>query len=177
MVSPLSLSNVLTVMVAIACLWSIVPQGRGGIVRVWRLAVPACFAAVESLVLLAGVFESTIYHDAEWLVAAAVGGILGRMRGWSVPIDVDHARDLVRLKPSVDAHMAAMCLAVLAAVDFLSAAVEEAVLPTDWVSAAAAFFAAYIGFRALAIVVRARRAPHVTLDNAWIAPSSSTPGE
>ena len=178
MMSPLSLSNVLTVLVAVACLWTIVPQARGGIVRVWRLAVPACLAAVEALVLLAGVFEATIYHDAEWLVAAAVGGVLGRMRGWSVPIEVDRARDLVRLKPSLDAHVAAMCLAVLAAIDFTSAALEDAVVPADWVAAAAAFFAAYIGFRALAIVVRAKRAPHVTLDSAWtITPSSSTPGE
>lgn len=176
MISPLSLSNFLTLFVAFACLWSIVPQARGGIVRVSRLAVPSALAAVEALVLLAGVFEANIYHDVEWLVAATAGGVLGRMRGWSVQIDVDRAHKLVRLKPSLDSHIAAICLAVLAAVDFISAALETAVLPADWVAAAAAFFAAYIGFRALAIAVRAGRAPHVELDGAWtITPSSSTP--
>ncbi|MBS0539988.1 MAG: hypothetical protein JSR47_14580 [Proteobacteria bacterium] len=178
MISPLSLSNLLTVCVAFACLWSIVPQARGGIVRIWRLAIPAALAAVQAFVLLAGVFEASIYHDLQWLVAALIGGVLGRMRGWSVSIEADRARDLVRLKPSMDAHIAAMCLAVLAAVDLISAALEDAVLPANWVAAASAFFAAYIGLRALAIAVRATRGPHGTSDGGWgITPSSSTPVE
>jgi len=178
MISPLSLSNVLTVFVALACLWSIVPQARGGVVRVSSLAVPSALAAVEALVLLAGVFESTLFHDAEFVIAAIAGGVLGRMRGWSAAMEADRARRLVRLKPSLDSHIAAMCLAVLAGLDFISAALEQAVLPADWIAAAAAFFAAYIGMRALAIAVRATRAPHVELDGGWaITPSSSTPVE
>jgi hypothetical protein len=37
MISPLSLSNVLTVLVALFCLWTMSPQARGGVMRLWRL--------------------------------------------------------------------------------------------------------------------------------------------
>lgn len=178
MVSPLSLSNVLTVIVALACLRTIAPQVRGGVVRLWRLALPVCFAAVQALVLLAGIFNETIHHDAEWIAAAAVGALLGRMRGWASPIEVDRTRQLVRLKPSVEPQMAAIFLVILAAIDFASASLEAPVLPADYVAAGAAFCAAFIGFRALAIAVRATRAPHVELHGGWpITPSSSTPAE
>ena len=178
MIAPVSLSNVLTVFLAVACLWTIAAQSRGGVVRPWRLAVPPCFAAVESVVLLAGVFDATMTHDAEWLVAAVVGAMLGRMRGWTLPVEVDRTRNLLRLRPSIDAHLAALCLCILAAIDFTSASLEDPIEPTDWVAAAAAFFAGYIGCRALAIAVRAMRAPHVELSGAWaITSSSSTPAE
>jgi len=163
MIAPLSLSNVLTVMLAIACLYTIASQSRGGVVRLWRLALPPCFAAVEALVLLAGVFDATLGHDAEWVVAAIVGALLGRMRGWSMSVEVDRMWELVRLKPSFDGQLAALALFGLSAVDFTSAALEEPVVACDHVAAGASFFAGYLGARALAIAVRAMRAPHVEL--------------
>jgi hypothetical protein len=54
------------------------------VVKLWRLAIPACFGAVVAFMLLAGVFEATLESDAEWLVAAAAGIVVGRMRGWSL---------------------------------------------------------------------------------------------
>ena len=169
MIAPLSLSNVLTVLFAVLCLWIIVPQARGGAVKLWRLAVPPILATVQAVVLLAGDFDATLAHDAEWVAAAILGAAFGRMRGWTLPIDVDGARDLVRLRPSIDAHLAALGLVVLAAVDFISAGLEQAVLPTEHVAAAAAFLAGYIGCRALSITVRARRIGRPT--------PSSTPAE
>ena len=55
MISPLSLSNVATVIFAAICLWTIAAQARGNVVKLWRLAVPPSFAAVQAFVLLAGV--------------------------------------------------------------------------------------------------------------------------
>ena len=49
MISPLSLANVLTLFAAFFCLWTMSPQARGGVVRLWRLAIPAAFAAVVAL--------------------------------------------------------------------------------------------------------------------------------
>jgi hypothetical protein len=169
MIAPLSLSNVLTVIFAVLCLWLIVPQARGGAVRLWRLAVPPILAVVQAIALLAGDFDASLSHDAEWVAAAILGAVAGRMRGWTLPIDVDRARDLVRLRPSIDAHFAAIGLVVLAAIDFTSASFEEAVVPTEHVAAGAALLAGYIGSRALSITVRARRAAHLT--------PSSTPAE
>jgi hypothetical protein len=73
-----------------------------------------------------------------------------------LPVEFDRARDLVRLRPSIDGHLAAWGLVILAAVDFISAYLEGAVVPPDIVAAGAAFFAGYIGCRAIAIGVRAR---------------------
>lgn len=157
MISPLSLSNVITVLVAVLCLWTIVPQARGGAVKLWRLAMPPILASIQALVLLAGVFDATLVHDAEWLAAGMLGILLGRMRGWTLPIDIDRAHDLVRLRPSIDAHVAALGLVVLAAIDFTSASLEEPVMPADYVAAGAAFLAGYIGCRALSIAVRVKR--------------------
>ena len=169
MIAPLSLSNVLTVVFALLCLWIVIPQARGGAVKLWRLSMPPILATVQAVVLLAGDFDASLMHDAEWVVAAILGAAFGRMRGWTLPIDVNPTHDLVRLRPSVDAHVAALGLVVLAVIDSTSATLEEAVLPTEHVAAAAAFLAGYLGCRALSIMVRARRTGHAT--------PSSTPAE
>ncbi len=80
--APLGLSNVLTVLVAVGCLWTMLPQSRGGVLKLWRLAMPACLAVVQALVLLAGVFDATLGHDAEWIAALIVGGgaLIGAIR-------------------------------------------------------------------------------------------------
>ena len=157
MIAPLSLSNVITVLMAFACLWTIVPQARGGNVRLWRLAVPPGFATAQALVLLAGVFDATFLHDVEWLAGGVFGAVLGRMRGWTLPFTVDRVRRLLRVQPSIDIHVAAIGLVVLATIDFASASFEDPIVATDYVAAGAAFFAGYIGGRALAIAVRVSR--------------------
>jgi hypothetical protein len=163
MIAPLSLSNVLTVLVALLCLWTMAPQARGGVFRIWRLAIPACFSAVQALVLLAGVFEATFAHDAEWLAGLVIGGIGGRMRGWTMPMVVDQMRGLVKLPPASDGWLAACALVALAGTDFTSASLEDPVVEPQHVAAAAALCAGYIGCRALSLIVRSVRAPHVEL--------------
>jgi hypothetical protein len=163
MIAPLSLSNVLTVLVALLCLWTMAPQARGGVFRIWRLAIPACFSAVQALVLLAGVFEATFAHDAEWLAGLVIGGIGGRMRGWTMPMVVDQMRGLVKLPPASDGWLAACALVALAGTDFTSASLEDPVVEPQHVADAAALCAGYIGCRALSLIVRSVRAPHVEL--------------
>jgi hypothetical protein len=163
MISPLSLSNVLTVLVALLCLWTMAPQASGGVFRLWRLAIPACFAAVDALVLLAGVFDASLAHDAEWLAGLVLGGIAGRMRGWTMPVVVDQMRGLVKLPRAGDGWLAACALVVLSGIDFTSAWQEDAVVEPQHVAAAAALCAGYIGCRALSLIVRSARAPHVEL--------------
>jgi hypothetical protein len=163
MISPLSLSNVLTVLVALLCLWTMSPQARGGVVRIWRLAIPGCFAAVESLMLLAGVFDATFAHDAEWLAGLVLGSVIGRMRGWTMAVEVDQTWGLVRLPRTNDGRVAALALVVLSAIDFASATFEDSTIEPQHVAAAAALCAGYIGCRALSLIVRSVRAPHVEL--------------
>jgi hypothetical protein len=164
MIAPLSLSNVFTVVMAVTCLSTILAQSHGNVIKLWRLAVPASLAVVQALVLLAGVFEATFVHDAEWLVAGVMGSVVGRARGWAVPIAVDHARSLVRLPRNFDGTFAALALVGISLVDFAGATFEEAIVPCDIIAAGAAFIAGYIACRSLATAVRAGRAPHVELD-------------
>jgi hypothetical protein len=163
MIAPLSLSNVLTTLCALLCLWTTSPQASGGVWRLWRLATPAAFAAVVSLMLLSGVFVATWQHDAEWLVALLLGGLAGRTRGWTLPVEIDQMWGLVRLPRSKDALIAAFGIVAMAALDFASAALEEMLLEPQHIAAGSALFAGFIGCRALAIIVRSTRAPHVGL--------------
>jgi hypothetical protein len=166
MISPLSLSNLLTVLFALICLWTIANQTRGAVIKLWRLAIPPCFAAVNALVLLAGVFEASWEHDAEWLLAVLVGAFLGRMRGWTIEVEVDRRRELVRQHPSADGPLIAVVLVLLSLADFVGAALLDPVLEPQHVAAGAAFCAGWLGARALAIAVRTTRLPHVELSSA-----------
>jgi hypothetical protein len=166
MIAPLSLSNVITVAFAMICLWTVAGQARGAVIKTWRLAVPACFAMVDALVLLAGVFEANMEHDAEWLVAALVGALFGRMRGWSIELEVDQRRDLVRQHRSPDGPLIAIALVLLSLMDLIGAALVDPVIEPQFVAAGAAFCAGWLSARALAIGVRTTRLPHVELSSA-----------
>lgn len=166
MIAPLSLSNLITVVLAVICLSTILPQARGNVVKIWRLAMPACLAMVEAFILLAGVFEADFASDAEWLAALVVGGIAGRMRGWALAIEVDQASGLMRQRRSPDGTIAASALVLLALIDFASAALREVWIDQEHLAAAAALFAGFLGTRALAMAVRTTRLPHHELHTA-----------
>jgi hypothetical protein len=166
MISPLSLANLIALLVAFVCLWTMSPQARGGVIRLWRLAVPAVFAAVVALMLLSSVFDATFRHDAEWVIALLLGGVIGRTRGWALAVDIDQMFGLARLPRTVDGLVIASGLVGLAAIDFISSALEEVFIEPVHVAAGAAFCAGYLGCRAIAIIVRATRAPHVGLHDA-----------
>ena len=126
MIAPLSLANLITVIFAALCLWTIANQSRGAVVKAWRLAVPPCFAAVVALVLLAGVFEATLAHDAEWLVAAAIGALLGRTERLGDEVEVDRRRDLVRQHRSADGPLVAIALLLLSLADLVARGARRA---------------------------------------------------
>lgn len=158
MIAPLSLSNVLTVVLAILCLWTTGTQSSGGAVRIWRLAVPPSLAAVEALILLAGVFDATIMHDVEWLVCALLGAVIGRARGWMTPVESDWKWGFIRLPRMIDGLLVGFGLVVLALADSAGAALEEPVIEPQHIAAGAAFCAGFLAFRALALGTRAVRA-------------------
>lgn len=163
MIAPLSLSNLLTVIIAIMCLSTIASQSRGEVVKLWRLAVPACLAVAQALVLLASVIDATFIHDAEWVLAAIVGAVAGRMRGWTMFLQVDQARDVFRARRSYDGQIAAVGLVLLAFLDFVSAALEDPLVDEAHIAAGSALCAGYLTYRAIAVAVRAVRLHHVEL--------------
>ena len=160
MIAPLSLSNLITVVLAVICLSTILPQARGNVVKIWRLAMPASLAMVEAFILLAGVYDADFATDAEWLAALIVGGLVGRSRGWAMAMQVDQASSLMRQRRSPDGTIAASALVLLALTDFTSAALQEVWIDPAHMAAAAALFAGFLGGRALAMAVRTTRLPH-----------------
>ena len=163
MIAPLSLSNVLTVLVALLCSWTMSPQARGGVVKTWRLAVPPCFAGVQAMVLLAGVFDAKWQHDMEWLAGLLLGAAIGHVRGWKLTVAVDQMRGLILLPRTNDGRLVALALVGLAGIDFLSAYLEDPIIEPQHIAALAAMCAGYLGARALSVVVRSIHSPHVEL--------------
>ena len=161
--APLGLANVITVILAVSCLSVMAAQARAGIVRLWRLAIPAGFAAVVAIVLLAGVFDATLEHDAEWLAGLVLGSLIGRTCGHALAVEIDRIWGLVRVPRAIDDIAAAIGLVVLSFIDFASAALRSPVIHPVHVAAAAAFCAGFIAFRAIAVLARASHATHVEL--------------
>ena len=162
MIAPLSLANVLTVILAISCLSVMAAQARERIVRTWRLAIPAVFSGVVALVLLAGVFEASLVHDGEWLAGLVAGGVIGRARARSLAVEIDRVWGLVRVPRAADGLVVAVALVILSFIDFASAALRSPVIHPVHV-AAAAFCAGFIGLRAIDIIARSGHAKHVDL--------------
>jgi hypothetical protein len=74
--------------------------------------------------------------------------------------------DLVRQHRSPDALVMGAALVMLAVIDFAGAAARDPIIEPQHVAAGAAFCAAYLGCRAIAIAVRAGHLPHVELHSA-----------
>ena len=161
--APLGLTNILTVVLAVCCLWTTTAQTRASIIRLWRLSVPAVFAAVVALVLLAGVFDATLPHDGEWVAGLVLGSLIGRSRGHALAVEIDRVWGLVRLPSAADGVLAATGIVILSMVDFASAALQDPVTEPIHVAAAAAFCAGFIGCPAVAIMGRSSQSRHVEL--------------
>jgi hypothetical protein len=166
MIAPLSLSNVLTVTLALLCLWTSGFQSSGNIMKLWRLAVPPGLASAVALILLAAVFNPTLAHDSEWLVAVLLGAAVGRSRGWMMRVEADRRTGLVKLPRTYDGLLVAFALLVVSMTDFAGAAREVPIISPAHVAAAAALCAGYLAFRSVAVVIRAMRLPPVEIQDA-----------
>jgi hypothetical protein len=158
--APLGLANVLTVLCALVCLWTVLPEKRGGVIQARLLALSAGLAGVVALVLLAGVFDATLARDAEWTAALVLGAVIGRARGWSLPFEIALPGGIAGLRARWDGVFVAAGIAAAAFVDFAIAALEQPVVHPIHIAAVAAFCAGFLGSRALAILVRLERRTH-----------------
>jgi len=163
---PLSLVNVVMVVAAATCLWSVVPEARGKPQELWRLALPSFLAAVVALVLLAGAVTS-FAHDATWSVTAVVGVVIGAIRGRSVRVQTDQMWGIVRPQAAIDSTLVAIGVMLAALTDAVAGFVPHGAMPRQaHLAAASALFAGYLAERAWTIASRAARSPHVDLEGA-----------
>ena len=165
MTYPLSLVNIVTVLAACACLWSIVPEAQGKPQKLWRLGAPAFLATAVALVLLAGAVTS-FAHDATWTATALLGTVAGMIRGRSVGVQTDQMWGVVRPQPALDGAVTAVGVLAAALVDAIAGFLPEGTLPRQaHIAAASALFAGYLSGRAWTIGTRAARSPHVDLEH------------
>jgi len=157
MISPLGLANGLTLLFALLCLWMSASQSRGGMTTLGRLALPGGFAIIAALMLLASVFETSVFHDVLWLAAFVVGSFLGRRRGWTLPLRADKATGLVWLPRSIDGVVASLILVVAMSIDFVSALVGEVLVEPAYIAAVSALCGGFLGYRVLVIALRSIR--------------------
>ncbi|MFN4015042.1 MAG: hypothetical protein ACK4JB_06905 [Reyranella sp.] len=153
----MSLANGLTLLFAALCLWTMALQSRGGATTLGRVALPGGFALLATLMLLAGVFETSILFDILWVVAFALGSMIGRIRGWMLSVQWNREAGLVSLPATADGLTAALILAALSGVDFTSAMLGEALIEPGYIAAASALCAGFLGYRTLVIALRVVR--------------------
>jgi hypothetical protein len=140
---------------AITCLTMVLNQRSDRVQRISRLLVPPALAVVVALILLSSVFDAGWVNDALWLGGAIVGFVLGRMRGRTLPMELLPAPGSVRVPQTADHLAAAFALAAVAATDFTSATLREALLEPPLVATGAALCAGFLAGRFLMIAVRA----------------------
>ncbi len=157
MVSTLSLANGLTLLFAALCLWTMALQSRGGITTLGRVALPGGVARMATRKLLAGVFEASILFDLLWVMAFALGSMIGRFRGWMLSVHSNREAGLVSLPATVDGLAVALILAALSGIDFTSAMLGEALIEPGYIAAASALCAGFLGYRMLVIALRVVR--------------------
>jgi hypothetical protein len=143
MVSTLSLANGLTLLFAALCLWTMALQSRGGVTTLGRVALPGGFAVMATLMLLAGVFETSLLIDILWVAAFAVGSVIGRIRGWMLSVQSNREAGLVSLPATVDG--------------LVSALLGEALIEPGYIAIASALCAGFLGYRVLVIALRVVR--------------------
>lgn len=157
MIASLSLANGLTLLFAALCLWTMGLQSRGGVTTLGRVALPGGFALLATLMLLAGVFETSILFDMLWVAAFALGAVVGRLRGWTLSVQSNREAGLVSLPATVDGLVAALILTALSGIDFASAMLGEALIEPGYIAAASALCAGFLGYRVLVIALRVVR--------------------
>lgn len=157
MVPVLSLSNGLTLLFAALCLWTMAAQSRGGVTSLGRLALPGGFALLAALMLLASVFEPSVLFDVLWLAAFVVGSVIGRIRGWMLPVEPNRESGLIALPATADGLVVAVVLTAVAGIDFASAMRGQAIVEPGYIAAASALCAGFLGYRVLVIALRVVR--------------------
>ncbi|TAJ88180.1 hypothetical protein [Reyranella sp.] len=157
MISPLSLANGLTLLFALLCLWTSASQSRGGITTLGRLALPGGFSVIVALMLLASVFETSIFHDVLWLASFVVGSFLGRRRGWALPVRTDKTTGLLWLPRTIDGVVASLILVAAMSIDFISALAGELIVEPAYIAAISALCGGFLGYRVLVIALRSIR--------------------
>lgn len=153
-IAPISLSNILTVLFALACLKMIASQTSH---RLWSVAfvvAPAVLAMSAALLLLTEELAPTFTSDGLWAVALFGGFLIGRKRGWSLPLTFYPEKRRFSAPQTWDNVATAIVLTALSAVDAVSALHGRALVEPEYIAAIAALCSGYFLGRSFVVAVR-----------------------
>jgi hypothetical protein len=156
-IAPLSLSNVLTVLFALACVKLIASQTSQ---RLWSVAftvAPAMLSSSVALLLLTEELSPTLVSDGLWALALLAGFLVGRKRGWSLALTFYPEKRRFSAPQTWDNVAAALVLAVLAGIDTVSAVNRNALVDPEYTAAVAALCSGYFLGRSFVLTVRVDR--------------------
>ena len=156
-ITPLSLSNILTVLFALACVKLIASQTSH---RLWSVAftvAPAMLATSVALLLLTEELSPTLASDGLWAVALLVGFLVGRKRGWSLALTFYPEKRRFSAPQTWDNIAVAMVLFVLAGIDTYSALTRNALVDPEYIAAVGALCSGYFLGRSWVVAVRVER--------------------
>jgi hypothetical protein len=158
-----NLVAILQLIVAVATVWSALPETRSEPIKAWRLGVAPLLSAVTAIIMLAG---DVTNHGLEmrWVVGAIAGVVAGGFMGNRVKVESDQIWGLVRLLPGYAGMVAALGVLIMAGIDASQIMFGHPVLsPEHDPAIGASLFAGFLIGRASTIGVRAARAPHSEL--------------
>ena len=160
---PITLVDVVAIVLAAACLRTAVPDLAAWPRKLWRLGLPPFFGLLASLIVLAGAVV-TPEHDIAWLAAALCGATAGLLRGRHIAVVTDQVWGTVRVSVQYDAVAAAACILAITFADSVSGLLPEDRLPGHATMAAASgLFAGYLAGRAWSLARRAVANTHTEL--------------
>lgn len=161
---PISLVDIVSVVMAGACVNTTLPDMNGKPRKLWRLGLPPLLGSGVSLLILAGAVVS-FQHDATWMATALCGLLVGWVRGRYVAVETDQVWGTMRMPPHFDTVTAAALIFLIALGDALSGLFAPGILPRHaYMAAGCALFAGYLAGRAWVVVRRAMRSPHVEIE-------------
>jgi hypothetical protein len=161
MLSALHLTAPLSVLLALAGIWSTRFEFTREAVAPWRLFLPALLAFLCAAVLLPGLSAG---GKEIWLLSALLGLPMGAMRGFSLRLRTDHAAHLVRISPVKDGHAVALLVAVIAVINLVAAMARGGIsMISPLYAAGIALCAGFLAGRSMALRLRARTAVHLDL--------------
>jgi hypothetical protein len=153
-VAPLSLSNVVIVVLALSCCAIVLAQLRGRLFNVPLTVMSAALGVVVALLLLAEELAPTMASDALWLGGLVVGFLAGRRRGWRLRIPFGPAPDGEPRDETWDSVLAALLLPLAALLDLLFVVLKTPLFPLGYVAAVAALCGGFLAGRAFVVTAR-----------------------
>jgi len=153
-IPPFSLSNIVTVLLALACTLIVLHQRRTHRVNVALTGALAVAAVIVALLLLTEELNPTPYRDAMWLGGLVLGFAAGRFRARRLAVEFRPGAHLAAGSFSADRLAVSALLLAAAGLDLVFVLQRQPLVPMIYLATAAALGAGYHAGWCYAVIAR-----------------------